>query len=395
MEKKAGNNLATELQENDIVAKSWAHLNELLYVGNSNKDTNRFRSNFAFRGLSNKKFDLSTSLMRLGGDYKIQEQRLLRDFKKYTNFQGSDWELLAIAQHHGLPTRLLDWTYSPYVALHFATAEVSQTNTDGVIWCIDYIKANELIHDDLKNILLIMEADAFTVEMLDKAAGSLEDFNKKFGTQKFVICFEPPSLDDRIVNQFGLFSMTSQANLKLDSLLIQHPELYHRIIIPAHLNWEVRDKLDQANITERVLFSGLDGLSQWLKRRYSPRELKMTGGKTFEAIDDAIKEIDIKLAELKLQPEKISFGAIVKVVELAIERGVPIYNHGSPQGCAQVYLYAARRLLAIMIAHPTRNLDPIKEMLNRAVSDEGADSLAWGLRRVFDSILQQFSHECK
>jgi len=43
-----------------------------------------------------------------------------------------------------------------------------------------------------------------------------------------------------------------------------------KIIIPASLKWEVRDKLDQANINERVLFPGLDGLSRWLKRHYSP-----------------------------------------------------------------------------------------------------------------------------
>ena len=88
----------------------------------------------------------------------------------------------------------------------------------------------------------------------------------------FVVFLEPPSLDDRIVNQYALFSLMSSPTANLDLWLAQHPELSRRIIIPAGLKWEVRDKLDQANITERVLFPGLDGLSRWLKRYYSPRQ---------------------------------------------------------------------------------------------------------------------------
>jgi hypothetical protein len=55
----------------------------------------------------------------------------------------------------------------------------------------------------------------------------------------------------------------------LDRWLEGRTGLWKRIVIPAELKWVVRDKLDQANVPERVLFPGLDGLSRWLKRHYT------------------------------------------------------------------------------------------------------------------------------
>ena len=119
-----------------------------------------------------------------------------------------------------------------------------------------------------------------TVEMLDRAASTLAAF-ERLSRKPFVAFFEPPSLDDRIVNQAALFSVTSRANMSLSPWLQKHRELFHRILIPAKLKAEIRDKLDQANINERILFPGLDGLSQWLTRYYSPGLIKKRKKRTY------------------------------------------------------------------------------------------------------------------
>src|SRR5204863_9236592 len=86
-----------------------------------------------------------------------------------------------------------------------------------------------------------------------------------------VVFLEPRSRDPRITIQLALFSLMSRASATLDEWLAKHAALARRVILPASLKWEVRDKLDQANVNERVLFPGLDGLSRWLTRYYWPK----------------------------------------------------------------------------------------------------------------------------
>jgi hypothetical protein len=81
---------------------------------------------------------------------------------------------------------------------------------------------------------------------------------------------EPPAIDRRILNQWALFSLMSNPAGGMDEWLAAHPDLSRRVVIPAALKWEIRDKLDQANVNERILFPGLDGLSRWLTRYYMP-----------------------------------------------------------------------------------------------------------------------------
>ena len=273
------------LSTNDHVAASWEDLQRLLFQDTWDARIGRFRSPFVYRGSRSRHYQLDTSLQRLGGEYHHLEHHLLRNFRKYARDTtvpaqaATTWDWLALAQHHGLPTRLLDWTYSPYVALHFATDDLEAYHEDGVVWALNYVKAAEHLPDRLRRALRGEGSNVFTSELLQPETSSLREL-EELQAEPYVLFLEPPSLDARIVHQHALFSLMNTAQSVLHDWLTARPELYFRIIIPAGLKWEVRDKLDQANITERVLLPGLGGLSRWLHRHYSPR----SNGSTF--LDD-------------------------------------------------------------------------------------------------------------
>ncbi len=258
-------------------AESWSHFQELLFEGSWNETLGRFRSAWAFRGLSDASYCLDTTLMRLGGPYVQLERHLLRNFIKYAHRdvveRDSYWHWLSVAQHHGLPTRLLDWTHSPFVAMHFATANTGKFDRDGVVWCVNYEQAHALLPDRIGESLKKEGANSFTTDLLARTVASLAELDA-MSEEPFLLFFEPPSMDDRIINQFALFSIISNPSMGLDSWIGRHPTLCRKIVVPATLKWEIRDKLDQSNVTERVLFPGLDGLSRWLHRHYSPKRQK-------------------------------------------------------------------------------------------------------------------------
>jgi hypothetical protein len=253
---------------------SWSELLDDLYHDSWDSGLRRFRSPVVYRGMPNSAKDLRSSLMRLasGAEVSQLEGHILRNFRKYARAESaagdSVWNWLALAAHHSLPTRLLDWTYSPFVALHFATADLSQYQDDAVIWCVNHGETNRRLPKALRKKLDQEGSNVFTVDMLNDVARTLGQL-EKLAKEPFVVFLEPPSLDDRIVNQFALFSLMSTPTEPLDTWLMSHPEVSRQIIIPAALKWEVRDKIDQAGITERMLFPGLDGLSAWLTRYYT------------------------------------------------------------------------------------------------------------------------------
>ncbi|GHF44460.1 hypothetical protein HNQ07_001847 [Deinococcus metalli] len=282
-----------------LTPSTWPQLLETLQSGSWNPQLGRFRSPFVFRGQAHAA-PLSTSLQRLSSDPRSIERHLIRAFRKYapatTEARRSLWAWLTLGQHHGLPTRLLDWSYSPLVALHFATASEAHADHDGVVWMIDVAATTQGLPEQLRRVLAQEGGAVFTTEMLDVfSAGTSGDlpFDAEMSWLDrveheqggpYLLFLEPPSLDQRIVQQSALFSMLSNPEVTLDDWLSSRADLARCVVVPRDLKAEVRDRLDGANITERTLFPDLGGLSQWLSRYYRdrPPQLDAPQGRTLD-----------------------------------------------------------------------------------------------------------------
>lgn len=237
--------------------------------------TGRRRDSCVYHGSADAGRTLLTSLDRLGGVKPPHtktglEEHILRNFARYSRphlqHATNEWELLVAAQHHGVPTRLLDWSYSPLVAAHFAT--LGDARADRVIWRLDWKRVHRkfgfpelaLLIDDLHR--LVGRDGEFTPWRL-----IAEGRNAK----PFACMIEPPTLDARIAAQAATFTLASTTRLSFEKFLEEQKleGALTRYVIPAEKVAKMRDQLDIVGIDERRLFPDLDGVAAAIQRYYA------------------------------------------------------------------------------------------------------------------------------
>jgi len=261
----------------EIKVATLGELVDKVTPGEPDVATRRRRDSGVYRGVPDARWSLLTSLDALGGVNPPHtkadlEEHTLRNFIRYSRPYFSsppvnEWELLVSAQHHGLPTRLLDWTYSPLVAAHFATLQ-PRPGTDPAIWRLDwkrvhrYFKLPELslLIQDLEG--LFGSERVFTPWAL-MAAGR--------GGRQFACMIEPPSLNPRIVVQSATFTLCSDKWQSFDRFLESHGlgDALTKFVIPAGEAARFRDQLDLVGVDERRLFPDLDSVAAQMRRYYS------------------------------------------------------------------------------------------------------------------------------
>ena len=242
-------------------------------------DIKRYRSNFVYRGISNTDYKMTTSLRRNCKDKSRQlEPSILKNYSKYAslddpNVTNSVWRLMMSGQHHGLPTRLLDFTHSPLIALHFATIADIETmdSHDCVLWQIDMSEIHGALPEKYIEPIKQSQSKTYSLDTLEKVASSVEEYDKDMGDHNMII-IEPNSIDNRIVTQYSFFGIVPSDMNDIEAFLDKTTNNTVKYIISKDLRWRIADTLDAFNISERVIYPGLDGLSAWIARHYYARD---------------------------------------------------------------------------------------------------------------------------
>ncbi len=89
---------------------------------------------------------------------------------------------------------------------------------------------------------------------------------------KSFVILEPPSIDQRIVNQYSFFSVMPKGLTHLEPFLDEYTDNTVKYIIDRKLRWDLRDILDQLNMNERMIYPDMDGIAKWLARHYYVKE---------------------------------------------------------------------------------------------------------------------------
>lgn len=230
------------------------------------QETTKF-DQWAFRGQPHANLPLLSSLARrlnqleaAQENWSLLEQRTIRVFKRKAHVHIQDqsalsntFRCMAIMQHHGAATRLLDFTKSPFVAAFFA---LESATDDAAVYALNTPE-------------LWRRNPAFDPALTRSTINPRfeENLEKYFLSNQYPIIWfgEPDEMDRRLVAQSGLFVVPGQLQLTIDELLAQYQsddqDLLVQLVLSKKMRQEAMRELYRMNITHASLWPDLDGLA--------------------------------------------------------------------------------------------------------------------------------------
>jgi hypothetical protein len=281
IELKSISDLLTKLNELEVSKKNG--ITELEKDGHLEDAKKEKAKRWIYRGQSNRAENPAYKLIPSVGrapfankiDFSefIELEKLAHDiFRKQTVASTSpvprnSWEILALAQHHGLPTRFMDWTTNALVALYFAVRNPQHDIDSSAIYILtkDTISYEGIVNKLRKESKISLEEH---VEIKRGKRNLLQEKHLEvllkgdelspFEISENVI-YEPPYVSPRIRAQDGVLLAFHNPVTELD------PAHYIELLIPGESRPRIRHELEQYGVFDKQLFPDLDGLARWLK----------------------------------------------------------------------------------------------------------------------------------
>jgi len=259
----------------EVYIKNWKALFELDIA-----DSTSF-----YRGQSDANWPLESSLRRSAegkhyqDDVNNNEFWCLREFKRrspsYLDRIPNDGDYIAwlsLMQHHGTPTRLLDFSHSFYVACYFALRDAT---SDAAVWSIDYSWLNSIATSCFNIELngLRDEGDdsvySHTNNLLSRELKTASGSGEKCPLG--VVFVDPTFLHRRLASQQGLFLVPLNIEVgfmeNLENHTQKYPRQFRKIVLSHDMKEEAIAHFRSMNITEETLFADLDGLAREIKNK--------------------------------------------------------------------------------------------------------------------------------
>jgi len=249
-----------------------------------------------YRGHADKSWELLPKVQR---GFTSEDEELFRKERYYTNdfqarasvFQSQKPQLneyanwLTLMQHYGLPTRLLDWSRSPLVALYFAISDENEYEKDACVWILTPGKLNALeklekpscingkeyensfIYNMAHKTISTMIFTAFRRWELSSNPDAITPDDKKFDHRfenlkgKIAACY-PTEADSRVYNQYAAFTVHNSSKRLID---LCDDSILLRITIPHKKKKELLYELSVCGITQSYIYPDLEHLSNEIK----------------------------------------------------------------------------------------------------------------------------------
>ena len=237
---------------------SISSISELLTVL---KDNPLQGSAYWYRGQSKDIWQLEPSLARIQGGLQ-QERNLLARFKQNASLllqplPSSDWEWLTIMQHHRIPTRMLDWTESPLVALYFAI--IDHLDCNGSLWILDPALLNRAsnIAPDYAPYIPSIDDDAAENYAPDSLA------SEQYSRLRPIALIGPRNTP-RMQAQLGVFTIIHRDPISIED--VDDGQHVLKCTIPYDAKQDLIDELALLAINKFQLFPELESLGEMLTR---------------------------------------------------------------------------------------------------------------------------------